>query len=297
MDVPAVAVSAAPGASPTATTDLDPPDEPTALATLKEERAQAVISEQEAYTSLHRVDIEPLVRPTVPDADAIHLASVTPIAGDGPADATAALEPDAESLLTDDLERRLDGWWDALCGNDPETLLEHLTRTFATSPLPVVPVRVRGRVLDLAVLTPSRHLLPRSTVGLQGGTLSIRTATAGHSAWLHRQVVAGLSLWAARQALADAPGVSSVRVHALSVEHRGHYDDVSVLGVTQLDRDVVERVDLGLDAETLLILHSRELQWQTGGLNASLQPLQLAELPALAPLLARLCRTTTAALA
>ena len=259
------------------------------LATEKTARARAVISEQEAYSSLHRQPVAPMLRPTVPGgADGgPSLASVTAIG--------AARTGDPS--VTDTTERDLDAWWDALCGNDPDTVLEHLTTTFSLFSLPVTPVRLRGRVLDIAVVTPSRHLLPRHTVGLHGGTLSIRTASAAHCAWLHRQVVAGIVFWAARQALADAPGVSSVRVHALSVEHRGHYDDVSVVGVSQLDREAVDGADLSLDAETLLMLHSRGLQWQTGGLHASLQSLPLSEAPALTPLFGRLCRTTAAALA
>ena len=254
---------------------------------LKTELASSIISEQEAYTSLHRLEVQVLDRPSVPQAETATLASVTPI--------SAATDGGAPAATVASREADLDAWWDALCGNDPEVVLHHLTTVFATSPLSAAPVRLRGRVLDLAVLIPAQHLLPRQTVGLYGGQLSIRTASAAHLAWLHRQVVAGLALAAARQALASAPGVSCVRVHALSAEHRGHHDDVSAMAVVQLDRDAVERADLTLDAETLLILHGRGLLWQTGGLHTSLQALPLSDIPTLAPLLARLCQTAAAA--
>ncbi|MBM6404157.1 hypothetical protein JQN72_07855 [Phycicoccus sp. CSK15P-2] len=253
----------------------------------KARRVFNLVSEHETLTSLHRGPVEQTERPSVPEEQPPGVRSL-----DGQRRRHDEGE-EGSATLADDLtaqEQGLDAWWDALCSNDHETLLPHLSRTFQELNLPVSPVSVVHDTVELAVLTPGEHLLPRDTVGLVGGTLSIRMSTAAHRAWLHRQVVAGLTLSAARHALAAAPGLRVARVHAIHAEHRGEVADLSVLGVVDIDRDRLETADLDQDAESLVLHDGAVRHWDTEGEHGTLRPRPLDDLPALAPFLARLCR-------
>ncbi|NHA66826.1 hypothetical protein [Phycicoccus flavus] len=268
------------------------------------ERAQAILDEEDALTSLHRVSYPPatppeplLVRADGPGsarsrglARWIDRATRRHAAADAP---TASVEP-AELVEAGGPVDAAPGpvtWWDALTGNDPETVIARLGEVFAEAGLPATPTTVVGGYAEVAVLAPGEHVLPAQSVGLTaGGVLSIRRPSAERRASLHRQVVAGVVVAAVHRALAAAPGLTVVRVVVVRARHRGHHADVSPVAVLEVTRASLEAADLGPDAETVLSRVADALRWQVDGLTGELRALPLDDVPEIAPLLARLCR-------
>ncbi len=278
----------------------------------KAERAQAILEEEDALISLHRAWYPPVQRPVVADRRPVNEEAIrrrrAELAREGvrwfdvsnrrravrTAEEMAHHDIDeamaASSNWTEREERRLDAWWNSLCGNDPAVVEQHLRGVFQSTDTPASPVSVAGGLLDVAVLIPGEHVLPSESVHLVGGDLSIRRASRSHRAQLHRQVVAGLLIAVARQTFAAAPGLTAVRCHALQATHRGRHDDLSAIGVVELSRVDLAVADLNVEAEALLHRYGSGLRWVTHTPDGPLRPLPLDDMPELADLLARLCR-------
>lgn len=278
----------------------------------KQRRAQSILEQEDALTSLHRAWVAPVQRPVVPSQEPLDEGTIrrraAGLAREGVrwfevTSRRRAIET-AEEVATHNIgaartagdawvaaeEHRLDAWWNALCGNDPEVVCDHLRTAFQDTDIPAAPISLSGGVLDLAVLIPGEHVLPVDSVQLVGGDLSIRTASAAHRARLHRQLVAGLVIAAARQAFANAPGLSCTRVHAVKATHRGWFDDLSAIARVELCRPHLAGADLSEDAESIVTKHGQGVAWETLGSDGPLRSLPLDDLPELAGLLARLCR-------
>ncbi|MBM6404156.1 hypothetical protein JQN72_07850 [Phycicoccus sp. CSK15P-2] len=224
-----------------------------------EEKAQAILDEEEALSSLHRVE---------------------PVVAEAPT-------PDPSGV-----QRRADIRWELLCLNDAETVLDQLGRCFEDTGAPAVPMEVAGPVAVVAILAPDDHVLPSKTVTLvNGGTLSIRRPPPAHRARLYRQLVAGLVIGTARQVLAAAPGLTGVRIVVIRSLHEGNYDTVTSLASVELERSALDGADYSKDAEDVLLEVGQRVFWRTAEPDNTLEPLPLADLPEVTDVFAKLCRS------
>ncbi|KRE61566.1 hypothetical protein [Nostocoides sp. Soil756] len=282
------------------------------------ERAQRIIEQEHRLTSLHRMPYEPATRPVASLAPPVAvrgarrrasgasrasarwfgivrrrevgLAATEPGVSELDAGTAATAATAAEALELE--QRRLDTWWEALRSGHQTVVTDQLVRAFAEAGLAAAPMTVHGSYLGLAVLAPEEHLLPTEAVTLSPqGTLSVRPASKAHRARLQRQVVASAVLAAVRCAFAAAPGLAHIRVVVLRAEHRGAVDDVSAIGVVELSRRDLAVADLGVGAEALLTHYGEALRWDISHPEVALRKIPLDDVPELATLLARLCRT------
>lgn len=277
-------------------------------------RAQAVLDEEDALTSLHRLPVTPVERPDVRvadrtevDADAIRVERRSAaragirwfdVAKLRKADRSASAEADHEIYealsaveeAAEEKQQRLEEWWSALNANDPAVVIGHLGRQFAGRDLPATPLAVHGSYAEIAVLAPDEHVLPADAVTMHSGQgLAIRRASGSHRGRFFRQVLAGTIILVVREAFAASPGLDTIRVVTLKASHRGFGDDLSAVAVVELSRRDLAEADLGLDAETILVRHGTALQWDVHEMAGTLRPMLLENVPEVAELLARLC--------
>ena len=283
----------------------------TAAAQAKAERAQAILELEAAITSLHRAQFSPA---RVPMAVAL-----TPIdewevrarhgqaakrglswfdfAGKRQAAAAAVKAADREIFqlrraaldAQADEQRRVEELWRRLQANDPPTVFQRVEEAFEDNEAPAAPLGLDGSRLDVAVLAPSDDVLPEESVGqTNAGNLSVRRSTKSHRAQLYKSLVAGALIASAREALAVAPGLSTVRVCAVRPMSAAPEATLEALALAEFERERLKAVDLSDDAESILHRTATGLLWSTKGAAAALQGLPVNAAPGLDELLAQL---------
>lgn len=117
-------------------------------------------------------------------------------------------------------QHEIDKWWDALHRNDPEVVLEALTRAFEDNVAPTAAVGVAGDEASLALLVPdAADVIPDREPGITPkGNLSLKKMTKKSTAYWHRELVAGHVLVSASEAFAVAPALQTAAVVAFQRE-------------------------------------------------------------------------------
>ena len=114
------------------------------------------------------------------------------------------------------VQAELDGWWRALCANDPATVLAALAAAFEDNEAAAAPLGVDGDEAALVVLAPAESIVPERMPGTTAaGNLSLRKLPKGERAAFYTMAVMGHVVVTLKEAFAVAPGLRSARVVAL----------------------------------------------------------------------------------
>ena len=130
---------------------------------------------------------------------------------------------------------------------------------------------------------PERH--PTTTAA---GNLSLKKFTKGELADLYKQLVAGLVLATAKEALAVAPGVTDVRIGVLRNTPADAYGKIrpEAIMAARVARPALDGVQwTQADALTILKEISSELVMRIAGPSKALAPLDLKTEPEIARLI------------
>lgn len=290
---------------PTRRSSTPPPEKTSARQLAAQERAAE--KEQEAarlstaiaaLRSLHQADFLEAERPVAappPDADPLalvlkhqHAARRRTRVFDRAARKRALLEADQLaqqewSDLTSSYARQHAAWqaklgqqWADLLVAEPKIVSSTLTAAFADNDAGAHVLAVRNGEAVVAVVVPSPADLPeRFSSTTPAGNLSLTKLTKTDHASLYTDVVCGHTLLTVKEALAVAPGLSSVRVLAV---RRGWDDLIELMLDVRFKRSVLAEAPWRSSAATHLVERfATELRWLRKGVTRALQPLPLDE--------------------
>lgn len=260
---------------------------------------------------LHRVDFPPVQRPVAPeppapDRDAIfaHFEQHA-LAGVGrfdQAQRTAARQA-AIGWTTAEIDRQwqlrraeqaewqrtLDRYWQALCANDPGTVLQALANAFEDNDATSAPVGVDGAEVSLMlVVPPAAEAIPEQIPArTAAGKLTLKKVTQTVRAGYYSQFVCGQVLVTLRETFAVAPGLTAARVVVMRNDGRDVYGRplMPCLAAFTVDRAALHGVRWA-DASAADILNAvaRESLVKQVGRTRDLAPVDLAREPQIAAL-------------
>jgi hypothetical protein len=279
-------------------------------AAAKAEEAQRLARLFQELLSVHREEF-PAVQapvappPSEPDVEAIRRRSRdAALAGIGffKRAARAAAREQAARNAEDEIQRlraesareqasfqaELDDWWQALCANDPATVLGALAEAFEDNEAAAAPLGVDGDEAALVVLAPTESIVPERMPGTTAaGNLSLRKLPKGERAAFYTLAVMGHVVVTLKEAFAVAPGLNSARVIALrpgGTDAYGHPRLECVLA-GQWRRSAFDGVQWRTaDAATVAQDTASELLIKLRG-GKELQPLDLSDQPGIRALL------------
>ncbi len=135
-------------------------------------------------------------------------------------------------------QRDADGWWQALCGNDPDTVLARLEDAFTAQELPAAPTAVEGATAHIVVsVLPVEQLIgPREPKLTEAGNLSLARMTKTRRHELYQAAVGSAVIAIAAEAFATCPGIATLDVAVLCPDQLG---GPAVLLLAELPRSVV----------------------------------------------------------
>ncbi|MDX2854371.1 hypothetical protein PV342_39380 [Streptomyces sp. PA03-3a] len=263
-------------------------------------------------TSVHLQSFTPVHAPVVPgppqlglawalaEAQAHHLAGLGVFARTERAAAKRRAEEDAPVYLAAEQARlqtvhgRLvaegDQWWQALIGNDEETVCEVVNYAFADNPVVGCAVGVDGPVLSVVMRQQDMDSLPDQTPGVTSSgrptlkTLSKRDRTLWWLTSMGSNIIATL-----KEAFATAPGIIAVDLAVLT-----RLPDTQRLGYVAYGRwtrlaietaswrdtnDALRFLDIGQDVACSVTTTA------SGNLSSTVKPLDTSRLPGLQSLL------------
>ncbi|MFF3559634.1 TerD family protein [Streptomyces sp. NPDC002574] len=275
-----------------------------ALAQLKELRRQT--------TSVHLQSFTPVHAPVVPgppqlglawalaEAQAHHLAGLGVFARTERAAAKRKAAEDAPVYLASEQARLQavhgtlvtegDQWWQALIGNNEETVCEVVNHAFADNPAAGCAVGVDGSVLSVVMRQQDIDSLPDQTAGVTSSgrptlkTLSKRDRTLWWLTSMGSNIIATL-----KEAFATAPGITAVDLAVLT-----RLPDTQRLGFVAYGRwtrqavdttswrdtnDALRFLDIGQDVACSVTTTA------SGNLSSAIKPLDTRRLPGLQSLL------------
>jgi hypothetical protein len=164
-----------------------------------------------------------------------------------------------------------------------------LSHAFQNGSVHAVPLGVWDAAVQLALLVPDLAVLPeRHPTTTAAGNLSLKKFTKGEMADLYKQLVAGLVLKTAKEALAVAPGVTDIRIVALRSTPADAYGKVrpEAILATRIARPALNGVQwTKADALTILDQTSSELVTRIAGPTKAFAPLDLKTEPEIAHLI------------
>lgn len=186
-------------------------------------------------------------------------------------------------------QQYLDQQWLLLTSNDPDTVLAVLEDAYEDNEAPAAAVGIESSALFAVVLVPGLEAIPERLPGVtDAGNLSLRKITKKAQAGYYAELVAGYMLTTVREALAVAPGISSVHIVALRTPGRDAYGNARIecLAAAKFTRLALDPVRWGQaqaatilnDAATSLLVHQK-------GAVKELWPLDLSNEPELLSLL------------
>jgi hypothetical protein len=279
----------------------------------KTQQAQELRSALDNIMNLHRQVFTATERPIAVDPPPVNEASVRrthrkrALAGVGlfqrtarqaakrQADAAAAAEiqqlerqrQEAKGLHQAELDR----WWTALLANDEEVVLAAVAAAFEDNEAPSAPIGVSGSELSTVVLVPNVDIVPeRKPTTTAAGNLSLKKMTKTERCGLHTILVASHVLLTVREALAVAPGISTVRVIALRQARVDAFGapHIDVLMAASFERSRLAAVRWSeADANIILQDAAAELVLNIKRATHELQPVNLDKEPALQELMQR----------
>lgn len=186
-------------------------------------------------------------------------------------------------------QAELDALWARLRANDPVVVLQALEDAFADNAMPAVPIDVEGaRATVVLLMEPASELpdrLPRET---PTGRLTLRALSASERDRLYREWVASHAVATVREALAAAPGLAAVTLVVLRRDTNPFGElVVEPLYVGTFARERVERLDLDREDVLEALFYADDVRVRTRGKARRLEPLDLADEPELAAVVAR----------
>jgi hypothetical protein len=192
----------------------------------------------------------------------------------------AANQQDHERLVAAEDER-----WARLLRNDPEVTMAQLAAAFDDNDMPAAPLSVDGSEASIAVLAPGEADIPERIGGVtDAGNISLRRIPKGERHSLTTSITCGYALVTARETLAVAPGLASVRVVVLRQADGPGGAGFTCILATRWTRSALADADwMESNALALVSASSTELLINVQG--KSLQPIDLAEEPDLHTLL------------
>ena len=188
-------------------------------------------------------------------------------------------------------QSELDDFWQLLCDNEPDVVLDVLIAAFGDKEPRAAAISVNGSEVDLVVLVPGVEFIPdrMPEIAAFGITESVVTKT-GRSAY-YKMMVCGRLLNTVRQALAVAPAITGVTAAAV------RFADSDTNGTPRLEcvlaahftRESVAEVEWE-QARANHIVHAiaTDFRMRQAGPTGELQPLLLSEEPDLERLLEQL---------
>jgi hypothetical protein len=114
------------------------------------------------------------------------------------------------------LQQETDTLWQRLITNDPGVALAVLSHAFESSSANAAALGVWDTEAHIALLAPDLAALPeRHPTTTAAGNLSLKKFTKGETADLYKQLVAGLVLATAKEALTVVPGITVIQIVVL----------------------------------------------------------------------------------
>jgi hypothetical protein len=187
------------------------------------------------------------------------------------------------------VRQEIDKLWQRLITNDSAVVLALLSHVFQYSSVHAAPLSVWDAEAQLALLAPDVAALPeRHPTTTAAGNLSLKKFTKAEMADLYKQLLAGLVLATAKEALAIAPGVTDTRIVVLRHTPTGAYGKIRLEAIlaARVARAALSGVQwTQTDALTILSEISSELVTRTAGPSKVLAPLDLKGEPEIAGLI------------
>lgn len=187
------------------------------------------------------------------------------------------------------LQADLDEGWRRLRSNDPSTVLATLEEAFADNEMPAAAIDVQGAELSLAVLVPDlEDAVPDVWPGISAaGNPTFRRMGKRERSDYYSFFVCGHVLVTVREALATAPGITSVRIAALRAGGKTAYGSSRLvcLLAAGFRRNDLERVSWSTaDSAQIVNEVSFNRVINQDGRSKELQPVDLSLEPDLAAL-------------
>jgi hypothetical protein len=184
----------------------------------------------------------------------------------------------------------LNDWWEKLLRNDPAVTEELLDRAFGDNDAAAAVLSMTGAEAAVVVMVPDDSVVPdRFPTTTDAGNLSIRKMTKKDHDAYYRELVAGDVLVTAREALAVAPGLDSVRVVAVRTSQPDAFGAVKAeaLVAVAFERRTLDGVAWDTASATS-ILHdaSTDLVVNYRGAALTIAPIDLLKEPDVASLVA-----------
>jgi hypothetical protein len=184
----------------------------------------------------------------------------------------------------------LDQQWQALCANDPDTVLQTLAEAFEDNEAPAVAVGVEGTEVSLVVEVPGLDVIPdrmpeKTAVGNVAMPKMTKTARADY----YKLMLCGHLLATLRETFAVGPGLASARVAVVRLSPFDAYGKrhPDCLLAARFTRSALSGVRWDLaDAARIVNDTATDLHIRQRGQTSELLPLDLSDEPALAALLA-----------
>lgn len=188
------------------------------------------------------------------------------------------------------IQAELDERWAELLANQPDVVLATLAEAFEDNEAHAAAVSVDGSEVSVAVFVPGPEIIPeRVPSRTQAGNLSLKKMTQSESAGYYRTAVCGHVLATVKEALAVAPGLSSVRVAAVRLSAPDVYgrSHLECLAAATFSRAALDGVDWE-HAESTDVFDqcATDVSVNMSGRVKHLEPLDLTGEPELAALVA-----------
>jgi hypothetical protein len=177
------------------------------------------------------------------------------------------------------VQQETDKLWQLLITNDPAVVMAVLSHTFQNSSVNAAPLGIWDSEAHLVLLAPDLAALPeRHPTTTAAGNLSLKKFTKGEMAELYKQLVAGLVLATAKEALTVVPRVTGMRIVVLRNTKADAYDEIrpEPILAARVARTALNGVQwTKADAFTILNGISSELVMRVAGPSKALAPLDV----------------------
>jgi len=277
----------------------------------KVREANRLAEQFQAILELHRAPFPPSQPPVAPASEVVDAAAIhrryeaAELAGlkwykfaerkaarRRAAEASAAWIPHEAARRAQEreqLQRQLDDRWEAFVANEPTVVLETLEEAFEDNDAPAAAVGMTGSEVAIVVLVPDLSAVPeRLPSTTAAGNLSLRKLPKGQRNAIYLHLICGCVLTTAREALATAPGVKSLRIATLRRMESDSYGRprAECVMATLFTRAALEGIDWqSADAPQVIADAATEALIQLRGAAKNLVPLDLASEPELTALL------------
>ena len=212
------------------------------------------------------------------------------------AEATTAAEAEIATLKAAQRQQlaaaqeALNADWEALVGNDPDTVMATLAAAFEDNEAAAAAVGVAGDEVTLLVVVPAESAVPERRPGVTAaGNLSLKKMTKSDTADFYKLLVCGHTVVTVKEAFAVAPELRSARIVAVrqadadaygrrrpEVLLAARFERQALAGIRWEQADAVQVVN---DASTELVFHTK-------GATQALVPVDPTTEPDLAGVLA-----------